>query len=158
MALVTGILERRLKSRPVTDPAHRAVINIQLASVHFEAAFAAVVVKEGLSSSAYNVLRILRGHPEGHPRNEISKRLLYLGTDVTRVIDRLKRRGLVERARSASDRRCSVTRLTAKGHKLMDRLDGPVLALIDRYRQKMPARDLETLNRLLEITYADVID
>jgi DNA-binding MarR family transcriptional regulator len=158
VAATSGILERRLKSRAITDPAYRAVMNLQIAFVHYEAGFAAVVGAEGLSPSAYNVLRILKGHPDGHPRGEISKRLIYLNADVTRIIDRLTRRGRVERARSAADRRLSVTRITAKGHKVMDRLDAPITALVDAYRSKMPARDLQELNRLLEITYADAVE
>jgi DNA-binding MarR family transcriptional regulator len=158
VAATEGILERRLKSRPITDQAHRAVMNLQIAAVHFQARFAAVVESENLSLSAYNLLRILRGHPEGHPRHEISRRLIYLNADVTRIIDRLRRRGLVERARSAADRRLSLTRLTAKGRKLMERLDVPVDALIADYGRKLPARDLAELNRLLEATYADAVD
>lgn len=158
VATTSGILERRLKSRPITDWTYRAVMNLQIAFVHYEAEFARVVASEGLSPSAFNVLSILKGHPEGHPRGEISRRLIYLNADVTRIIDRLTRRGLVERARSAPDRRLSVTRLTGKGHKLMERLNRRVFALIDQYRSKMPARDYQELSRLLEATYVDAIE
>jgi DNA-binding MarR family transcriptional regulator len=154
----SGILERRLISRPVTDLAYRAMLNLGIAYVHWEVDFAACVGREGLSPSSYNVLRILKGHSEGHPRREISRRMLYLAADVTRIIDRLKQRGLVERARSATDRRLSVTRLTAKGHKVMDKLEGPVFALMHRYGKKMSERDLEEFNRLLEAIYVDKLE
>jgi hypothetical protein len=53
----------------------------------------------GLTHDQYNVLRILRGvHPEGHPRFEIAARLVRRAPDVTRLIDRLERRGWVRRA------------------------------------------------------------
>lgn len=154
----SGVLERRLKSRPVTDPAYRAVMNLQIAGAYFEADFAATVAAEGLSSSAFNLLRILRGHPEGHPRGEISKRLIYLNADVTRIIDRLMRRGLVERARSATDRRLSLTRLTPKGFKMVARLEAPIAAMIDRYRRRLSGRDFQELNRLLEALYAERVE
>lgn len=154
----SGILERRLKSRPIADQAYRAVMNLQIANAHYEAEFAATLGAEALSPSAYNVLRILKGRPDGHPRGEISKRLIFLNADVTRIIDRLTRRGLVERVRSSSDRRLSLTRLTARGLKVVARLDAPIAALIDRYRRKLPARELQELNRLLEALYADHVE
>jgi DNA-binding MarR family transcriptional regulator len=151
----SGILERRLKSRPITDPVYRATMNLQVAAAQFEADFAEALAVEELSSSAFNVLRILRGHPEGHPRGEISKRLIYSNADVTRIIDRLTRRGLVERVRSPRDRRLSLTRLTAKGQKVVAQLHEPVEQLVARYRRKLSAAEYQELSRLLEALYAD---
>src|SRR5215204_2537155 len=54
--------------------------------------------KHGVTHDQYNILRILRGvHPTGHPRCEITKRLISRAPDVTRLLDRLVRQGLVER-------------------------------------------------------------
>src|SRR4029077_13651464 len=118
--------ERRLVSRPVTHPPLRGVLNLQLACAHFVEAFEAVVGDGGVTASAFNVLRILRGQPEGHPRGEIGRRLVFRKADVTRIVDGLVRRGLAERVRSAKDRRLSLTRITAKGLKTLARLDAPL--------------------------------
>jgi len=149
----SGVLEQRLRSRPVTDPVYRATMNLQLAAAQWEVDFAELLAREGLSSSALNVLRILNGHPEGHPRGEIQRRLIYPNADVTRIIDRLTRRGLVARARAPRDRRLSLTRITAKGQKLVARLVEPIDALITRYRAKMSPDEYRELNRLLEKIY-----
>lgn len=151
----SDILERRLQSRPITDPVYRATMNLQVAAAQFEEDFATTLAPEGLSSSALNVLRILRGHPEGHARGEIAKRLIYRNADVTRIIDRLTRRGLVERVRSSRDRRLSLTRLTAKGHKLVERLRDPIEELVARYRRKLSPEEFRELSRLLEALYAE---
>ena len=151
----TGILERRLQSRPITDPVHRATMNLQVASAHFEDDFGETLAPEGVSSTGLNVLRILRGQPDGHPRGEIAKRLIYRNADVTRIIDRLTRRGLVERVRSPRDRRLSLTRLTPKGRKLVARLEQPIESLMARYRRKLPPADYRELSRLLEALYAE---
>lgn len=156
-APTSGILERRLRSRAIPDPVYRATMNLQVAAAQFEEDFARVLAPEGLSSSALNVLRILRGQPEGHPRGEISKRLIYPRADVTRIIDRLTRRGLVERARSPRDRRLSLTRLTPKGHKLVAHLQAPLDAFVDRYRRKLSDAEYRELSRLLEALYADTL-
>ena len=153
-----GVLERRLKSKPITDPVRRALINLQIAEAHFEEDFEAAVGTEGLGASAYNVLRILRGEPEGHPRGAIADRMVYRKTDLTRIIDRLVRLGFAERVRSKRDRRLSVTRITQKGVKAMARLEPLVDGVIDQHRRKLPAGDFQELNRLLEALYVDRLE
>jgi DNA-binding MarR family transcriptional regulator len=158
MSEFAGITERRLKSRPITNVIQRGMVNIQLAFAHFEEDFERVVGEGGLSTSGFNVLRILRGHPEGHPRGEIAKRLVYRRSDVTRVIDVLVRRGLVERTRHAGDRRLSLARITPKGLKTLARLDAKLDVLIAEYDKKMSRREWGELSRLLEAVYAAHVD
>jgi len=159
MSRTDGALERRLKiSQPVTDPATRALMNLDLADAHFLEDFEAATLTEGLSMSAYNVLRILRGNPDGHPRTEIAQRMIYRRTDLTRLIDGLIRRGLVERLRGRRDRRLSVTRITPKGLKTMTRLDPLINDAVDRYRRKLSVREWDELSRLLEKLYEDRVE
>ena len=159
MGRTDGALERRLKiSQPVTDPATRALMNLDLADAHFLEDFEGATLTEGLSMSAYNVLRILRGNPDGHPRTEIAQRMIYRRTDLTRLIDGLIRRGLVERLRGRRDRRLSVTRITPKGLKTMTRLDPLINDAVDRYRRKLSVREWDELSRLLEKLYEDRIE
>jgi len=81
---------------------------------------------EELSSPQYNVLRILRGSPEGLTCGEIAARMITRDPDVTRLLDRLEKRGLVRRARQATDRRVVVTRIAPPGLEVLERLDAPV--------------------------------
>jgi DNA-binding MarR family transcriptional regulator len=46
--------------------------------------------------------------------------------DITRLLDRLEKRGLIARCRENKDRRMVMTRITPEGLKLLDRLDEPV--------------------------------
>ena len=64
----------------------------------------------------------------------------------------------MERVRSSSDRRLSLTRVTAKGLKVVARLDRPIDALMNRYRTKLSLREFWELNRLLEALYADRVE
>jgi len=60
----------------------------------------------GITALQYNVLRILRGsHPSRLACGDIAERMISRDPDITRLIDRLSRRGLVSRARSRQDRR-----------------------------------------------------
>ena len=84
----------------------------------------------GITHDQYNVLRILRGaHPDGHPRFEVAARLISRAPDVTRLLDRLERQGLVERVRGEQDRRMTVSRITDEGLQLLDVVDPEVDAV-----------------------------
>jgi DNA-binding MarR family transcriptional regulator len=86
----------------------------------------AILKPEDLSSTQYNVLRILRGAPEGLPCGEIAKRMITRDPDITRLLDRLEKRGLISRSREARDRRTVMARITGAGLKLLARLDEPI--------------------------------
>ncbi|MBV8202771.1 MAG: MarR family transcriptional regulator, partial [Acidobacteria bacterium] len=113
----------------------------------------------GLSASQYNVLRILRGvHPEGHPRCEIARRMIERAPDVTRLIDRLEKRGWVERDRSPRDRRLSISRITPSGLELLERI-GPRLEQAQReFAERVPPDDCRELSRICEAIYGGAED
>ena len=81
---------------------------------------------EELSPTQYNVLRILRGAPPGLPCGEIGQRMITRDPDITRLLDRLEKRGLIARSRDLKDRRMVLARITPEGLQMLDRLDGPV--------------------------------
>src|ERR1700719_1733254 len=81
---------------------------------------------EELSPTQYNVLRILRGAPEGLPCGEIGSRMIARDPDITRLLDRLEKRTLISRCRESKDRRMVLTRITREGLELLARLDEPV--------------------------------
>ena len=104
-----------------------------------------------LSHTQYNVLRILRGAgPQGLACREIGERMLTRDPDITRLLDRLEARGLVRRERERRDRRVVKTRITDEGLRILKSLDAPVAELHRRQLQRLPARRLRLLVRLLE--------
>src|SRR6204780_200119 len=86
----------------------------------------AVLKSEDLSTTQYNVLRILRGAPEGLPCGEIANRMITRDPDITRLLDRLEKRGSISRSREVKDRRTVMTCITSEGLELLGRLDKPV--------------------------------
>jgi DNA-binding MarR family transcriptional regulator len=86
----------------------------------------AVLKIEDVSANQYNVLRILRGSPGGLPCGEIGSRMITRDPDITRLLDRLEKRGLISRSRETKDRRLVMARITPAGLKLLARLDEPV--------------------------------
>ncbi len=107
-----------------------------------------ILKAEDLSMTQYNVLRILRGSPEGLPCGEIGNRMITRDPDITRLLDRLEKRGLISRRREARDRRMVLTRITAAGLSVLARLDGPIL---DAHRRQMGHLGRERLRMLCEL-------
>jgi DNA-binding MarR family transcriptional regulator len=105
---------------------------------------------EELSSPQYNVLRILRGAPEGLTCGEIANRMVTHDPDITRLLDRLEKRKLVRRSRDARDRRVVVTRIAPAGLEVLDRLDEPVQEAHRKLLGHLGRSRLRTLGSLLE--------
>ena len=113
--------------------------------------FEAVVKPVDLSLAQYNVLRILRGAgPEGATCGEVLGRLIQRDPDVTRLMDRLERRGLLQRWRDPDDRRVVRTHITTAGLDLLASLDGPVNDLHARHLGHLSDRQLADLRKLIE--------
>jgi MarR family transcriptional regulator, organic hydroperoxide resistance regulator len=111
----------------------------------------------GLSPTQYNALRILRGAgSEGVTCGELSERMLTRDPDVTRLIDRLEARGLIERGRSDQDRRVVRTRITHAGLDLLAELDKPAHKWIREQLGHLTEAQLRELISLLELARAHV--
>src|SRR5690242_6718081 len=107
-----------------------------------------VLKTEDLSSTQYNVLRILRGSPEGLPCGEIANRMITRDPDVTRLLDRLEKRSLIARRRDPDDRRTVLAQITREGLKLLGRLDEPILQM---HREQLGPLGVKRLGELADI-------
>ena len=104
-----------------------------------------------ISATQYNVLRILRGAPEGLPCGEIANRMITRDPDVTRLLDRLEKRGLAVRSREVKDRRMVLTRITPAGLELLGRLDLPVREAHIRQLGHLGPKRMKALSELLSV-------
>ena len=112
--------------------------------------FEAVCAPFDITGQQYNVLRILRGaEPEGLPTLTIAERMIEHAPGITRMIDRLESKGLVEREVRPHDRRCVYCRITAKGLELLKLLDEPVEEANRAAFRGLSAAELEQLVALL---------
>jgi DNA-binding MarR family transcriptional regulator len=155
MLAVGDILQRRIKQTRFDSPAQEAILNLLVAGSHVRQMVDEVCAPYKITRAQYNALRILRGaHPGGYPRGEIASRLIERAPDVTRLIDRLEGRKLVERVRSKEDRRLSITRITRSGLDLLRRMDPRMQDLNRRVAAAMSDRHLRQLSKLCEQLYA----
>jgi len=112
---------------------------------------ARVLKTEDLSSTQYNVLRILRGAPDGLPCGEIASRMITRDPDVTRLLDRLEKRGLIARWRETKDRRMVMAKIKPEGLKVLARLDDPVEQTHRKQLGHLGRERLRELTELLEV-------
>ena len=103
-----------------------------------------------LTAQQYNALRLLRGaHPDRLATLDLAGRLISRAPDITRMIDRLEQRGLVERERVPQDRRTVRVGLTDAGQALLEELDDQVRECHQRQLGHLNREELSTLKRLL---------
>jgi len=110
-----------------------------------------LVKSSGLTGAQYNVLRILRGaEPHGLACRAIAERMISHDPDMTRLLDRMEKRGLITRVRDTTDRRVVLTRITSQGLSILKTLDQPVHKLHVSQFRHMPQARLKALAGLLE--------
>ena len=109
-----------------------------------------VIKPFGLSGTQYNILRILRGAgAQGLCCHEAAERMLTHDPDITRLLDRLERRGLIVRSRASSDRRIITAQITPVGLRILAKLDKPIEECHRRQFGHLGPRRLAQLIELL---------
>jgi DNA-binding MarR family transcriptional regulator len=103
--------------------------------------------EHGLPLTSYEVLLQLADAPDRSLRmGELAERLFLSRSGLTRLIDRLVRAGLVERASCESDRRGSYARLTAEGRRRFDAARPTHLRGVrEHFLRKLDDRDQDRL-------------
>jgi len=124
-------LPQEIKQRkPFSSLEQEAFLNLLRTVVALGHAMEQMLRPAGLPHTQYNVLRILRGADDaGLSCRAIAARMLTHDPDITRLLDRLERHGLVARRRVQSDRRVVTGHITSAASSLLQKLDAPVEAL-----------------------------
>jgi DNA-binding MarR family transcriptional regulator len=139
------------QDKPFASLEQEAFLNILRTADHLDQGLAELLKPFGLTPTQYNVLRILRGAgARGLACRELGERMLTHDPDVTRLLDRLERRGLIARRRELHDRRVILTGITAEGLRLLEQLDAPVAELHRRQLGHLDEEQLRALVALLE--------
>src|SRR5690606_27540187 len=113
------------QTRPFPSLETEAALSVARTAALLDTEISETLKPHGLTPTQYNVLRILRGAgEEGYCRYEVGDRLVTAVPDVTRLLDRLEAVGLVDRARDPKDRRHVRARITPRGLRVLDELDG----------------------------------
>jgi DNA-binding MarR family transcriptional regulator len=150
--LLVGSLEKEIKqAKAWSSREEEAFLNLLRTADVLSRGEAVVLKAANLSSNQYNALRILRGAgEEGVTCSELGGRLIERDPDVTRLIDKLEDRGLMQRTRDARDRRVYRNVITSSGLALLASLDEPLVAVHKKQMGHLGQEKLATLIHLLE--------
>ena len=152
----SGWVRETSKLRRLACPEEAAFLDLLRTTDMLSRGPAQVLKTVGLSATQYNVLRILRGAPGGLACGEIASRMITRDPDITRLLDRLEKRGLISRRRETEDRRTVMARITPEGLTLLARLDEPVEAAHRKQLGHLGRERLRTLTELLSLARSHV--
>jgi DNA-binding MarR family transcriptional regulator len=143
------------QSRPFSTPEQECLVSLLRTADVVRRRLTRVIAPRGITPQQYNVLRILRGaEPEGLPTLAIGQRMIEHAPGITRLLDRLVRKQLVDRGRTRSDQRCVVCRITRRGLDLLAQLDAPISAADRQSLGTLEGAQVGELIRLLDAVRA----
>lgn len=149
--LMAEALRGKVFKAPIASPQERGYLALLRTADRLEGKMAEWLKPHGLSPTQYNALRILRGAgPDGLPCTEVGARMISRDSDITRLVDRLEKRGLVARSRGKKDRRVVRASITRAGLDVLRRLDQPVSEFVRGLMGNLSERSLQELVQLLE--------
>ena len=159
MAAMPQTIGREIRqTKPFRSLQEQVVINLMRTTRTVEESWVQHLRRtEGISQSQYNILRILRGaRPSAVKISEIADRMITRDPDVTRLVDRLIKRGLVHRKRDEADRRVVLVEITGAGLALLERLDAPAGEYTEGAMAGLNSQQLKTLDTLLNEVRAGI--
>jgi DNA-binding MarR family transcriptional regulator len=152
------VLKNWLKMTKEIPVREELSLNLRIASTLLYNEFEKITLSFGITGAQYNVLRILKGvYPGGHPRCEVATRMIERAPDITRIIDRLEKQGLVERDRSDDDRRMSITKITKKGLNIVNDLKPKIEKQNKELTKDLSDRECARLSALIEKLYEKLV-
>lgn len=142
-------IEELLKQSKFRNERHKSLISILYAANLINSSYDEIFKKYDLTIQQYNVLRILRGqHPNPSTINLIRERMLDRMSDASRIVERLRKAGLVERIQSEKDRRAVDVLISKKGLSLLAQID-KMENLFDKPAELLDENDARQLSILL---------
>jgi DNA-binding MarR family transcriptional regulator len=137
---------------PFSSIEEEAVLNLMRTTDCLQRAFQHRIRDWGVTSTQYNVLRILRGaEPHGLTCSAIGDRMITAEPDITRLLGRMKRLKLIKQQRDKNDRRVVWTQISAAGLDLLGKMDSAVTRAPKDLLGHLDRKDLAELTRLLEL-------
>ena len=116
-------LEEEIRQSRFASPNQKALINLIFTSNWIINRQQEFLKPFGITPQQLNILRILKGSsPQGISGTEIKSRMLDKNSDISRLLNRLDSKGLIERKECPVDKRASDIFITTAGLSLLDKL------------------------------------
>jgi len=149
---MTSLKQEIVQERPFSSTEEEALLNIMRTSDTLQRAFQRKTRRWGVTSTQYNVLRILRGaQPRGLTCASLGSRMITAEPDITRLLARLKSLKLIRQHRDRSDRRIVWTQISETGLELLRSMDPLIEQLPQEMLGHISQTELAEFIRLLEL-------
>ena len=147
-----SLLQRDLQqSVPFASIHAEALLNLLRTADHLQRKLRLTLKPHGITDTQYNVLRILRGAgAQPLPCSDIGERLISQVPDITRLLDRMERNGLIRRDRDLKDRRIVLSRITPAGLAKLKELTGILDRCVETMLEHLSRKELFQMISLLE--------
>ncbi len=142
-------LEQDIQQQRFRNEYQKAAINIIFSSNWLNEKVKALLEPEDITQQQYNILRILKGSDQPLSTLQIRSRMLDRMSDTSRIVQRLLKKGLVEKRTCPSDKRLVDVIISPKGIDLLEKLEQKNTAL-DRILQSLTESEAQTLSHLLD--------
>ncbi|MCB9245419.1 MAG: MarR family transcriptional regulator [Flavobacteriales bacterium] len=143
-------IEEAIQQGKFKSPYQKLVINIAFTNSYLSNMIATVLKPYDLSMQQYNVLRILRGqHPHPVSINSITERMIDRMSNASRLVEKLRKKELVERRQCAEDKRQVDVILTDSGLQVLHELDD-IISGVDGSMNHLTEKEANQLNDLLD--------
>ena len=143
-------IEEEIKQKRFNSEFQKAALNIKVTASWVSSMINATLKPYAISQEQYNVLRILRGqHPRPSTLGLITERMVDKMSNATRLVEKLRKAGLVTREVCPTNRRKVNILITEKGLELLSRIDPVIDEALDSSKN-LSDEELRQLNELLD--------
>lgn len=144
-------LEKEIQQvKPFRNDYHKASVNLIFSGKWMIQFHSDVFKKYNLTVQQYNILRILQGmYPGTTTVKLIRDRMLDRMSDASRIVELLRKKGLVERNISSTDRRRTDVVITGKGSDLLKEIENENESMDNRL-SSLNKDEIILLNSLLD--------
>lgn len=143
-------LEKEIEQQKFKNEFNKAIINIIYTSGWLNSIITRRLKPFGISTQQFNILRILRGqHPEPATIQLIQQRMLDKMSNVSRLVEKLRVKKMLDRKTCPEDRRAMNVLITEIGLELLNEIEETDHSW-DQNFNKLSDSDLEKLNKLLD--------
>ncbi len=144
-------LEEEIKQSKFKDEHHKLGVNVIYSASWMSSMHMHVLKKFNLSVQQFNILRILRGrHPEPATVKLLTERMIDKMSNASRLVEKLKQKGLVERTSCPEDRRRVDIAITEKGTKIIEQASKILEGEIENTLSVLTKKEAKQLNDLLD--------
>ena len=142
-------IEKDIQQQAFRNEYQKATVNIIFSANWLHEKIKDFLEAEGITPQQYNILRILRGNKQPMSTLQIRERMLDKMSDTSRIVERILKKGLVEKKICSTDKRLVDVNISKKGMAVLESLDKKNQQL-DSILQALSAEEAAVLNKLLD--------